>query len=264
MNLTKQNYFTTENKFISNSRIGDFLKDKHYFYQKHITGEIENKKTIPMLVGGAVDTWLTRGKDAFLKEYNILPPKTKRNLKNPPIGIIELTQAQGEEIISICKSVESQDAFKELADHEKQRILTMDMDLGLFKGICGVPDFFKIDGKTAILTDLKTAERADSPIKYYYHCLDYSYFRQAAFYKILLRYNFKEVEKITFRHLTVQKDVDQIHKVYTFILDDERISMEEENILTNILPEIAKEKDFLPNNVKWSDARTIGSINEDF
>jgi hypothetical protein len=260
MTLTKDNYFSIENKFISNSRIGDFLKDKHYFYQKHITGEIENKKTTPMLIGSACDRWLTAGKDTFLKEYIAV---SRRNLKSPPVGIIELTPAQYEEVIAICESVERQDAFKELADHKKQQILTMPMELGLFEGIAGIPDWFKIDGKTAVITDLKTAERVDSPIKYYYHCLDYFYFRQAAFYKILLRYTFKEVEKITFRHLTVQKDVDQIHKVYTFILDDERISMEEENLMSNLLPMIAKEKDFLPSNVGWSEAIVIGALNND-
>ena len=257
--LTKENYFSIENKYISNSRISDWLKDKHYFYQKHITGDIENKKTIPMLIGSACDCWLTDSRKAFELQYNVV---ARRNLKNPPSDVIEITQSQYDEIVGICESVERQDAYKAMKGHTTQKILTMPMELGLFCGICGVPDFFKIDGKTAVITDLKSAERADSPIKYYYHCLDYGYFRQAAMYKILLRYNFKDVEKIIFRHITVQKE-ENIYGVYTFILDDERIAMEEENILSNILPMIAKEKDFLPRNTKWSDAIVIGALNND-
>jgi hypothetical protein len=259
--LTKDNYFSVDNHYISNSRIGDFLKDKYYFYQKHITGEIENKKTTPMLIGSACDRWLTAGKDTFLKEYIAV---SRRNLKSPPVGIIELTPAQYEEVVAICESVERQDAFKELSDHTKQAILTMPMDLGKFCGLCGQIDFFKVEGSKATITDLKTAEQAKSSVKYHYHCLDYRYYSQAAVYQLLIKHNYPEVKDITFRHLVVEKNNDQVYNVYTFILDEERIAMEEENILSNILPEIAKEKDFLPNNIKWSDARTIGTLNDEF
>lgn len=259
--INKDDYFSIRNKHISNSRIGDFLKDKHYFKLKHITGEIENKKTTPMLIGSACDRWLTAGKDIFLKEYIAV---SRRNLKNPPEGIIELTPVQFDQVVSICESVERQDAFKELADHKKQEILTMPMELGLFVGLCGIPDWFKVEGSKGIITDLKTAEQAKSSVKYHYHCLDYNYYTQGSIYQLLIKHNFPEVKDITFRHLVVEKNNDQIYNVYTFILDEERLAMEEENILNNILPMIAKEKDFLPNNTKWSDARIIGSLSEDF
>ena len=258
---TLAEYFTIKNRYLSNSRIGDFIKDKHYFYQKHIEGSVEQRRTDAMLIGGAVDCWLTKGRKCFEGEYIVV---SRRNLKSPPLNVIELNQTQMEEITRICVNVEAQDAFKALAGHNTQQILTMPMDLGThFVGLCGIPDWFKVDGKTAVITDLKTAERADNVVKYFYHCLDYSYFRQAAIYAILVKYNFKEVENVTFRHITVQKDSDHIYKVFTFILDAERIAMERENVLTNILPAIAQEKEFKPSNVKWSDAQIIGSLNEE-
>jgi len=259
--LTKENYFTIANKYISNSRIGDFLKDKHFFYQKHITGEIENKKTNPMLIGSACDRWLTAGKDMFLKEYICV---SRRNLKSPPVGITELTQTQYDEIVAICESVERQDAYKELKDHTTQQILTMLMELGLFKGLCGIPDWFKVEGSKAIITDLKTAEQAKSSVKYHYHCLDYGYYRAMGFYDILIRHNYPEVKEVEHRHLVVEKDPDGVNKVYTFILSQERIELEKENILDNILPAIKSETEFAPSNVKWSDSVVIGEINSEF
>lgn len=258
--LNKNNYFTIENHYISNSRISDWLKDKHYFKLKHITGEIENKKTTPMLLGSACDRWLTAGKDTFLKEYIAV---SRRNLKDPPKNIIELTPVQFEEVVAICESVERQDAFKELADHEKQRILTMDMDLGKFCGLCGQIDFFKVEGSKATITDLKTAEQAKSSVKYHYHCLDYRYYAQMAVYDLLIRHNYPDVKEVTHRHLVVEKDPDGVNKVYTFILDAERVEMEKENILDNILLAIKSETEFAPSNVSWSDSVVIGSLNKD-
>jgi uncharacterized protein YfkK (UPF0435 family) len=258
MTLTKNNYFSIENKYISNSRINDWLKDKNYFYKKHITGEIENKKTTPMLIGSAVDTWLTGCRKDFENQYIVV---SRRNLKNPPIRITELTQTQYNEIVSICESVERQDAYKEMKDHQTQQILTMPMDLGKFEGLCGIPDWFSIKGDKAVITDLKTAEQAKSAIKYHYHCLDYGYYRQMAVYDLLIRHNYPEVKEIEHRHLVVEKDSDDVNKVYTFILSAERVNMEKENILTNILPDIKKETEFAPSNIKWEDAVVIGEIN---
>ena len=258
--LTKENYFSIENKYISNSRISDWLKDKHYFYQKHITGDIENKKTIPMLIGSACDCWLTDSRKAFELQYNVV---ARRNLKNPPSDVIEITQSQYDEIVGICESVERQDAYKAMKGHNTQEILTMPMELGLFEGLAGIPDWFSVQGSKATITDLKTAEQAKSSVKYHYHCLDYGYYRQMAVYDLLIRHNFK-VKEIEHRHLVVEKDSDGVNKVYTFILDAERIEMEKEFILLDILPAIKSETEFAPSNVKWSDAVVIGEINQEF
>lgn len=259
--LTKDNYFSIENKFISNSRIGDFLKDKNFFKKKHITGEIPNKKTQPMIIGGAVDCWLTGCRADFEKQYVVV---ARRNLKNPPVGITELTQAQYEEIVAICESVERQDAYKDLTGHTTQQILTMPMELGKFIGLCGIPDWFNVDGHKAVITDLKTAEQAKSAVKYHYHCLDYGYYRQMSVYDLLIRHNYPEVKEIEHRHLVVEKDSDGVNRVYTFILSAERVEMEKEVILDNILPAIKAETEFAPSNVKWEDAVVIGEINNEF
>lgn len=258
---TKEEYFTIKNRYLSNSRIGDWLKDKEYFKKRHITGEIESKKSDEFLIGSATDEWLTNSRKSFESKYICV---SRRSLKNPPANIIELNNSQYSEVVEICESVERQDAYKELKDHQKQQILSMTMDLGTYwVGLAGIPDYFKVDGKNGIITDLKTVEQAKNAVKYHYRCLDYRYYSQAAVYSILLKHNFKEVENIVCRHISVEKDQNHIHHVYTFILDAERIEMEKENILTNILPEIAKEKLFLPSNTSWKEARTIGGIDNE-
>lgn len=260
MELTKDNYFTIENKYISNSRIGDWLKDKNYFYKKHVTGEIRNIKTEPMILGSACDLWLTKGREYFEKQYICV---SRRNLKNPPEDVIELNQTQYEKIVSICTNVERQEAFKELKGHTSQQILTMPMELGLFEGLCGIPDWFKVEGKKAVITDFKTSEQAKNPIKYHYHCLDYGYYRQMAMYDLLIRFNFKDVEEILHRHIVAEKDPDGINSIYTFILSEERVNLEKDIILDTILPAIKSETEFAPSNVKWEDAVVIGSLNKD-
>ena len=114
------NYFTTKNKYISNSRIGDFLKDKNYFYKKHITGEIENKKTPAMEIGSAVDCWLTQGKEIFKKNYKMV---VRKNSKNPPADYIELNETNYNNICNMCEKVEKQKAFQDLKDYKTQVIL---------------------------------------------------------------------------------------------------------------------------------------------
>ena len=261
--LSKDTYFSVKNHFLTNSRINDFLKDKNYCYKKNITGEIENKKTGPMTIGSGVDCILTDCREAFDKKYVVV---ARRNLKLPPKDIIELTQAQFDEIIAISESVARQDAYKEIKNegHIAQEILTMEMDLGKFCGLAGIPDWYKVNGQEAIITDLKTANQANSATKYFYHCLDYSYFRQAAMYSLLLKHKYPEIKNITCRHLVVETDVDGVNKVYTFILSEERINMEKEFILDIVLPAIKAETEFAPSNVKWSDSVVIGEINSEF
>ena len=69
MKLTHNNYFTTENNYLSNSKIRDFLKDPDYFYKRHVTGEITFEPTPSMKIGSAVDLYLTGSPAAFRKAY---------------------------------------------------------------------------------------------------------------------------------------------------------------------------------------------------
>lgn len=256
MRLTKANYHSLENRYLTNSRVNDFLKDKNFFYRKHISGEIKQVKTDALIIGSAVDTWLTQGRAAFEKNYVAV---SRRNLSAPPEDYTELTIAQYQDIIDICTAVTRQQAYKDLKDFKRQTILSMSMELGSnFCGLAGIPDFYNVIGEKALIVDLKTAEQAKNSAKYDYHCVEYGYYRQLAFYDILLRHRHPEVKEVVHAHLVVEKDVDKIFNVYTFVLSARRIEREKRYLLEMVIPEIAKEVDFLPRNTTWNDAAEIG------
>lgn len=249
MKLTSSNYFTNANRYLSNSKISDYLKSKEYCYKKNILGTIEKKETAALVIGSAVDLWLTKGRQYFEKQYIRM---ARKNSKLDP-KLIQLTEREYDEVVDICEAVEKTKAYKQIKRYKKQNILQLDMDLGVFEGICGIPDFYNIDklGNCEIV-DLKTSQTIDN-IKYYYHAKDYGYFRQQAMYQILLKELHPEIETIVSKHLVVEKDPDKIYKVATFTLDQDEIDFEKENLM-DLFMEIKKEKNWKDKETTWEDA----------
>jgi len=252
--LNKKTYFSLANKCISNSKLSDYLKDKNFFYRKHILGNITKKETPAMTRGSAVDCFITEGEKKFLNKYMCVA----RRSKEPPKGITQLPVAEYEAVLAIAGKVKNSTAFKELRGFKKQVILQHEMDLGEFEGICGALDFLKIDeekGK-AIIVDLKTAKDI-TPSKYYWHCQSYSYVRQLAMYGMLVQANYG-IKDIEYRHLAVEIDADKIYKVQAFTFDKKMVGEEKKKIL-ELLSDIKKELRFLPSDTSWEDAVEIGA-----
>jgi hypothetical protein len=252
MRLTNLNYFTTKNRYISNSKINDFLKSKEYFYKKHVSGDIPSKITDALIIGKAVDVWLTGSRALFDKQFVRVERRSKADSDN----ITELTPMMYDDIVGMCEAVEKTTAYKTLKKSRKQVILQHNMDLGMFDGICGIPDFLSImpATKQAIIYDLKTSATIDKN-KYYYHCLEYGYFRQQALYQMLVEKNFK-INNIISKHLVVGKDPDKIFKVAAFELDQREIDMAKKHI-SSILTEIKAETKFKDLDVSWNNATII-------
>lgn len=253
LKLSEANYYSLTNKYVTNSKINDFTKDRRFFYEKHVLGTIHKDTTEAMLIGKAVDCYLTESKELFLKSYI---PVERRNIKNPPAGYTEMTQKQYAEALRLAEKVESQTAFNELKGYKAQVILQYDMPLGLFYGIAGKPDWMKIKEKHGSFRDLKTTSTID-PRRYHFHCLDYNYYRQAAMY-IKLAQLIYGIETYDFGHLAVEKDGDDINNCQTFILDNSMIEKEMKEI-DFWLSEIAGETKFLPNDTSFKSAVTIGA-----
>jgi hypothetical protein len=254
MKLTKRNYYTNT-KYITNSRITDWLKDKNFFYRKNVLREVEDKMTDAMLLGKAVDVWLTDSEKSFRGQFI---PVSRRNLKEPPVGYYEMSQALFDKAVAICQKIEQQQVMKELKGFNRQKILQKEMPLGLFEGIAGIPDWFRVfpEEKLAVIVDLKTAPSID-PRRYHFHCLEYNYYRQQAMYQILVKENYPEVENYNSFHIVVEKDGDDIYNVAVFqlyqgLIDKEKIKIK------SILYDISQERKFLPRDVKFSDAILIG------
>lgn len=256
--LTTENYFTIKNRYLSNSKIKDYLRDKNYFYRKHIKGEITTPITDSMIIGKAVDTWLTDSKEAFLKKYVAV---SRRNLKNPPEDYTELNISTHRKVNDMCQAVVNNDAYKDLRWYATQDILTMDYPINNdWKGLCGIPDWYKVDGTNCIIVDLKTAQTI-TPKKFHYKCLDFGYYRQQAMYQILLKHKYPQIKHFESRILAVENSTNDVYLTNLFILDQARIEKEQTKIY-EIIEDISAQEDYEPQNLKWSDAVTIGEITE--
>jgi hypothetical protein len=268
MVLNHDNYHSLENRYLTNSRIGDFLKCKRFFYDRHIAGTKEQKDKDCFKVGAAVDAWLTRGKEAFMSEFVAV---ARRNVKNPPEGYTELTQAQFDEVVSICEVAERQPAYQDLASHKAQEIIHCDLPIGYhFIGLAAIPDWICFDDETVIITDLKTTDKRsveerdgdEGQFKYHYKCVALGYYMQFAVMWAILERTRPEIKNFVFRHLVIDKDPD-VNTPYVFYLDTERVELFKRALLSRIILEIAAEKDFAPKIVTWQDAPLVGSIDRD-
>lgn len=261
MILDKYNYHTLDNRYLTGTRIKDFLKCKRYFYELHVAGTRQRADKEAFKVGSAVDAWLTRGYEAFKCEFVAV---SRRSLKNPPTDYTELTMSQYDEVVKMCEVVERQPAYQELKDHKAQEIICWDKEIGeYFCGLSFICDWLKIDGDTAIITDLKTSNDTDER-KYHYKCMDYGYYLQFAVATVILRNTVPGLKKFIYRHLVIDKDPDGVNTPYTFYLDNERVEIYINILMNDIIPAVAAEKEFKPKEVKWENAVTIGSLDNEF
>lgn len=250
MKLTHKNYFTAKNKHISNSDISNWKKCKNYFYKKKVTREIVQPITDPLVIGSAVDCWLTEGFEKFEAQYEVVARR-----KRDDTYMYQLTKTMYDDITAMCQAVEATDAYKQIKKekHKSQVILQWDFELGkYFNGLCNIPDWFKIyeDG-TCVITDLKTtAAFGGSKRKWHYKCLDYGYYRQQAMAQKLLQEKYPEITEFRSRHLIVEKDSDGIHNVYAWYLSQDAI-YEAADDLTIAVLEIEQEELFNKKPATW-------------
>jgi len=254
MKLTKDNYFTKDNKYISNSKIKDWLKDKEFFYKKHIEKSIKEDISDALVIGSAVDMWLTESKEKFEDTYLVV---SRRNKKSDTPWRYQLPNSMYDKVVNLCERVEKTDAYKEIVEDKyvSQEILQLDLDLGYFSGVCGIPDWYSTQDDVIYIIDLKTSKTID-PTRYHYHCIDFGYYTQQAIYQILLGKKYNK-DKFSSKHLVVEKDPDNINQVEIFQLNQDRIDAEKERVY-EILEELKNEKDFAPKQATLKEPIEIG------
>lgn len=263
MQLTPTNYHSKENKYLTSSKLRDFLTSKEYFKKMHITHKLEKETTDAMIEGSMVDDLLTRGKKHFYSHYT---PVERRNKKNPPQDYVEVTQTMWDNALNRAKKLTECSAYKQIEHYEKQVILQLEKPSKnkLFEGAAAMLDFLYVDkrGEVADIVDLKTA-RTIEPLKYNYDALSHGYDIQLAWYGWLVHelhgipYN-----KITYKHLVVEKDVYNINKVGTFIFDRYHIDVLREELM-QIMEEIFACKDWKDKDATWEDAHTIINLHKE-
>jgi len=260
MKLNKKNYHTLKNKYLSNSKIKDFMKDPDYFYKKHVTGEIVFEPTPSMKIGSAVDLWLTGSPAQFRKKYQ------EKVLKkdNPDLFDVQklldpqclLSPAEFAKVTGIVKRVKKLSIYKNIKKNFKsQKILKVEQEMGMFPGICGIPDWYIVADSDCIIVDLKTTQNV-AENKFKWSCLDYGYYIQQAVYQMLLKELHPEIKK--FKSYILAVESLEPYLVNLFELEQEQIDFTKVEV-TRVLYDIAKfkAKDFKPRNISWKDSITI-------
>ena len=164
---------------------------------------------------------------------------------------MQLNDTMYSKIMDIVDGVKRQEIWQDLKKREWKKQVVLQHNK---MGICGMIDFLKIDGKHATIVDLKTANNAE-PKKYFYHCLDYGYFLQMAFYRTLVGLNYPEVSSFDCYHLTVEKELYNC-SLFKF---DSRLIDGWVQVMCNTLEEMKQTTDFSPKSVGWQDEILIFS-----
>jgi len=242
--LTAKNYYSKDNPYISSSKLKTFIKDKALYKRRYINYEPQ-EKTDALIIGSAVDTLLTKGNKAFQSEFKVVD---RRSSKEEDDRRMQLNPTMHDKVMDIVDSIKRQDIWNDLKRrHWKKQVILKNDELG----ICGMLDFLQVNGDYAIIVDLKTSNTID-PKKYYWHCYEYDYFLQMAFYKTLVKTNYPEVELVKCYHLVVEKDSDELYDCAVFQFDDEIID-NEAIYMRQQLKELRKEIEFKPKSVGWKD-----------
>lgn len=250
MRLTKNNYFTPDNNYLTSSKIKDYLFDPYYFYRKHLLHIVPWHDTPQMRIGKAADTYLTFSRAAFRKQYAWVE---RRNLKNPTPGLTELTKTEYDSVMGIISSVKDLTIYRNLKKNFKsQRILSYKMPVGAFEGLAGVPDWYSIsaEGTDGIIVDLKCTSSVDlNKFKYIAH--DFNYYLQQAMYAKLLKLTYPGLLNISSYILAVE--YSDPYRTALFKLDDMKIAFAAVR-LENTIEEISMREDYKPKDINWDNS----------
>lgn len=251
MKLTKQNYYTPRNTYLSASKLKDYLYDPFYFYRKHILHEIPHKDTPSMLIGRAVDTILTGSWRQFTTKFEVVGRRSKGSESN----LHQLNETEYQKVLKIVAAVVDTEAYQYIKKNKfiSQRILQNNYSLvGIFfSGMCGIPDWYSIGKDRAVIVDLKTTQDIDVRA-FSYSIKKFEYVLQLAFYRKLLRET-KKLPKdfpIDCYLLAVEND-NEFPRVELFELNSFELDGVEKVQIPELIGQIAEMKEWKPKKVSF-------------
>lgn len=255
--IKKEDYFKTNNRVLTRSRLTDYIKCPNFFYRKHITGEIKKEEKKAFAIGSAVDELLTTMSN--MDKYVVISGdgrtkevKEQRQLAEEA-GLIVLSEDDYNTILGLANAIEATTAWQDLKKKgEFQALVAMDIKIGEhFDHLAGLPDHLLIEGDTCFISDLKTSMTIDKN-KYYYHCKEYGYFLQAALYRFIIGVNHPEIKKFVNQHIVVEKAKD-LWRVQCFELPQEEVD-KAMAIIKETIVAIENDKDFKKKDATWGDS----------
>jgi len=288
--LTRDNYHTTENKSISSTKVKDFLKSKELYYKRHIEGSIKSDDTTSITLGRIVDKVLEQGTLHFFhRTYQLkVLKKVDKDLFNKQKKIERriLPPAMYHAAIAICEKVLRSPFYKWYGDRKlksmKQLILqqpyrfesksvkndirdTQDKKIGITTiakienvSICGMLDRLTFDKDTAYIDDYKTSAMSQmkSSNSWVYLCYSYGYFIQMAVYRWLVQQQFPEMEHYVCRHIVLGTSAADLYPIKLFVIPDEYID-EAEKIFFETVEAITLEQEWIDPLPTWDNVETL-------
>lgn len=261
--ITNDNYFSLDNKGLSQSKIKAYLQCPNYFYRSCISGTLKREFKKAFAIGDAVDGILTRAteKDNYAVCENDGRTKAgKEERANLEFnGKTVISRADFDAIIDIADAVERTDAYKEIAStFTFQEIIEVPMELGEhFSALYGKLDAYRIneDGVCDLL-DVKTSVTVDER-KYFYKFFSLGYHIQLFFYSMLLKSKYAEkIKSFRFYHLAVEKTEPYNVKLFSIPLGN---VMECETLVMETINKIAQDTTFEKANPSFINPTLLGS-----
>lgn len=271
--LTPENYYTLENKFVSNSKVSDFLKSKEYYYAKHIEGSVEPEETPSMRLGKMIDCIFSHGGlDEFQNLYRI---KDRKNNDDESYGygnISYVTKTEYNKAVEIGQYLIKQDFYADYATTKDRTTRFQGILTGLIEGkngngaveICGRPDALtEVSTKTGrikeiIIDDLKTT--SDAPMRnadtWYWHSHHMGYLRQMAAYSYMIRQRLgTRRNKVTCRHIVIST-TRYPYQIKLFVIPP-NLLVEPLNQFVHVARSISTEKEWNDPKISWKQAKVL-------
>lgn len=235
--LTKKNYYSKKNTYISNSKVSDFLVSKEYYKAKHIDGTLERAVSAPMQLGSMVDLYVSTGKaSAILREFSVkVLQKQNPDVYNEQKLLSPHTLVSQElydKALVMGKKIIDSPVYEWWKTHKAkfQELLYGHYDIhGIKVPVCGIADAVTRVGNTIYIDDIKTANASSMKNGYTWmrHCEEFGYMRQLANYRELLSLK-EENEACSYvcRHVVIGSSEESWHPVKIFEFREEMLDYE--------------------------------------
>src|SRR3990167_923504 len=195
----KTNYY--DDPRLSQSKLKDYFRCSNLYKARHIDHSIEPEETDALIIGRAVDTYITEGEESFFNNFEIVD----RRGKNSSGSKIQLNNSMSEIIQKMIGKIQQQPVMKMFKECDTQ-VELYDND---FKAKI---DYLHISKTgTCTIADLKTIADTD---KMYRQIEEYGYFFQLAFYKFLIKRLNKKAKRFNCYIVAIDKTAKTKFAVY--------------------------------------------------
>jgi len=220
MGIKAEDYFSSSNRYLSNSKISKYLELPSYFKALYIDKVMKQLESTSLKKGKAVDVFITDSKAAFLEQYEKKVLKRENAelfemQKDPNYSKTLMNETEWKQSLGMINALKSHSMFNKMKSYTAQQILSYDKKLNdNWDGFCGIPDWFKIEGDVCHIVDLKTARTVSTARSWFYKCKEYNYFNQFAMYSMLLKKNYPEIKSFTYTHWIVKNSYPNLMRVF--------------------------------------------------